>query len=237
MDSIQPSEKDEKGNTIITIHTTDFYGKENKNSVFFDDGPFFGDNILNYNIYKIRALIKNDKIMRFYFFYREILTGELISTDTIKEKGDDSYEIKEITLEIKENITNFYLYTDTESIIGISFFTNRDRELVIGTANKKPKKIFQSKIVFLAFFWGINYEKQLGLQYFGGYYINRRDYVSVNNSGIFYMKHLLKKNQNLREEISKIVNMNKVSLEYKILVNLCLCPEYIFFNVMRYVGI
>lgn len=237
MDSIQPYEKDKEGNTIITIHTTDFYGKEDKNSEFFDDGPFFGDNILNYNIYKIRVLIKNDKIMRLYFFYREILTGELISPYTIEQEGDDSYETKEITLNIKENITNFYLYTDTKSIIGISFFTNRDRELVIGTANKKAKKIFQSKIVFLAFFWGINYEKQLGLQYFGGYYINRRDYVSVNNSGIFYMKHLLKKNQYLREEISKIVNINKVSLDYKILVNLCLCPEYIFFNVMRYVGI
>ena len=40
MDSIQPSEKDEEGNTIITIHTTDFYGKENKNSVFLFQNQF-----------------------------------------------------------------------------------------------------------------------------------------------------------------------------------------------------
>lgn len=235
MDSIKPSEKDEEGNTIITIHTTDFYGKEDKRSEFFDDCPFFGENILNYGICKIKAFLKDDKIMGLYFFYREILTGELISPKEIKEVNDDSYQIKEITLLLKESITNFYLYADNKSIIGISFFTNRDRELVIGTANKKSMKIFKSKIVFLGFFGGIN--SIFGLQFFGGYYINRRDYVSVNASGVFYLKHILKKNLKLREEISKPENMNQLSCDYQNLVNLCLFPEYIFFNIMKYVGV
>lgn len=235
MESLKPSEKDEEGNTIITIHTTDFYGKEDKNSQFFDDCQFFGDNILNYNICKLKAFLKDDKIMGLYFFYREIITGELILPKTIAEVNDDSYEIKEITLLFQERITDFFLYSDKNSIIGISFFTNRDRELVIGTANKKSSKIFKTKIIFLGFFGGIS--PKFGLRYFGGYYINRRDYVSVNASGIFYLKHLLKKNLKLREEISKLVKTNILSLDYKNLVNLCLFPEYIFFNIMRYVGV
>ena len=229
-------EKDANGNVIMKIHTSNFYGYHTEKTVLFDDGEFFGENILNFHIYKIVGLYdKKEKVVKnIEFFYREILNGELIGPRKRMKTELENIDIIVFILDTKENIIDFEVKASTGFIRGVVFHTNKSRELKIGDiVNKKKEKKERYDNYYISFYGGID---KTGLRNFGGYYIKKCDYVASAYGGIFYLKHLIKHNAELREKIQKEVEMNKYPFDLAILLKLCLCSEYLFFTVMRYVS-
>ena len=229
-------EKDANGNIIMTIHTSSFYGYQTNKTIQFDDGEFFGENILNFHIYKIVGLFdkENKLIKTIEFFYREVLNGELIGPRKRMKTELENIDITVYILDSKENIIDFSVNVKKGYIQGVVFYTNKSRELQIGDiTTKKVEKKERYNNYYISFYGGIDEE---GLRNFGGYYIKKRDYVASAYAGIFYLKHLIKHNAELKEKIKKEVEMNKYPSDLAILLKLCLCSEYLFFTVMRYVS-
>ena len=232
------AEKDENGNIMMTIHTSHFYGYQSKDTVQFDDGQFFGENILNFQIYKIVGLYdkQNRVVKNIEFFYREILNGELIGPRKRMKTDSEDIEIVVFILDSKEKIVDFTVDVNNKAIQGVTFYTNKSKELTIGNDTSKKKIVKQERFdnYYISFYGGIDDCK--GLRNFGGYYINKSDFVVSAYGGIFYLKHLIKHNQELREQVKKDVATNKYPFDFAILLKLCLCSEYLFFTVMRYVS-
>ena len=154
-------EKDANGNIIMTIHTSSFYGYQTNKTIQFDDGEFFGENILNFHIYKIVGLFdkKNKPIKNIEFFYREVLNGELIGPRKRMKTELENIDITVYILDSKENIIDFSVNVKNGYIQGVVFYTNKSRELQIGDiTTKKVEKKERYNNYYISFYGGIDEE-------------------------------------------------------------------------------
>ena len=233
-----PNEKelDEEGKEIITIDATTNYGYVCPDSNPFDDQEFFSENIFNYKLYKIKFWIfKQDyleTIGGIQMFYKDRQTGEVVSPGVFKGDKETNQLDKELVLEPTEYITDFHIGIGNQvnKVSWLEFVTSKKRIFRVGGTEGEEKitKLKEKNVIILAGHGGYRDT----LHSFGVYYIKKQQYYTVLFSGIFYLRYVLKKDEQFKKNtLDKLSTYDKAN---QALVKICLLPDISFVAVMRY---
>lgn len=224
--------KTEDGKEIIEIDSTPNYGYVYPDTDYFDDQEFFGENILNYKLHKIKVWVykseMGEAINGIQMFYKERRTGEIVSPGIFKGAKTGELE-SEFVLEPTEYIADFHISISNQ-VSAIEFVTTRNRIFRAGgdKGEEKITKLKEKKVIILAGFGGF----RDSLHNFGVYFIKLKSYYTVLFSGIFYLKYLLKHDEKFKKNIMD--NLSKYTEDYQVLCKVCLLPDISFLSVMRY---
>ena len=235
MSSTLAESQDENSNHIILINSTGNYGNVFQDTKSFDDEEFFSEYLLNFKISRIKIyhgkIDKNEIVTGIQIFYRDRLKGNTTTTGEFKsEKGSDLYE--ELNLEVNENLVNFKIRTGDKGVDYLEFGTNKGKSIKCGgnTGEEKITEFNDNKDkIILGIFGGYsNCLNSLGV-----YYITKKDFVSLLYSGLFYLRYVLKKNNEFKNKV--LENKGKLNNEDYAILKVCLLPDAPFCSVIRYV--
>ena len=228
----EEAKKTEDGKEIIEIDSTPNYGYVYPDTDYFDDQEFFGENILNYKLHKIKVWVykseAGEAINGIQMFYKERRTGEIVSPGSFK--GPKSGEVEsEFVLEPTEYIVDFHISIFNQ-VSAIEFVTSHQRIFKAGgdKGEEKITKLKEKNVIILAGFGGF----RDSLHNFGVYFVKRRSYYTILFSGFFYLRYLLKHNETFKKGIMD--NLSKYTEDNQALVKICLLPDTSFLSVMRY---
>lgn len=228
-------EKDEEGNHIILIDSTPNFGNIFPDSKSFDDENYFGDNLLNFKIARIKIFYgkieKNEIVTGIQLFYRDRIKGTESTTGENKsEKNSELFE--ELVLQPNENLVNFQIRTGDKGVDNLEFGTNKGRKIKCGGSGGEQKitefNSNQDKII-LGVFGGYSN----CLNSFGVYFISKKDFISVLYGGLFILRFLLKKKPDFKSKALEI--KDKLNKDDYAILKVCLLPDSAFCSVMRYV--
>ena len=230
-----PNEKelDEEGNEIITIDSTPNYGYVYPDTTYFDDQEFFGESIINYKLCKIKFWIFKQDCLEtvggIQMFYKERKTGEVVSPGVFKGDKETNQLDKELVLEPTEYIIDYHVGIGNQ-VSWLEFVTSKKRIFRVGGTEGEEKitKLKEKNVIILAGFGGFRDT----LHNFGVYFIKKQQYYTVLFSGIFYLRHVLKKDEQFKKNtLDKLSTYDKAN---QALVKICLLPDISFVAVMRY---
>lgn len=224
----------------IEIESTPNYGSILSDTIEFDDKLFFGENLLNYKICKIKTWIckhqQHSYIGGIQFFYQEIKTKEMLNPGEYKHDKLTNYETEEFIIDDNESIINFIPSVDFNQnrITSIEIQTSMKRKFYSGGNNGEIKHNQLQKInaVIIGVFGGYG---ESGLHNIGVYYVNQKVYYSVIFCGLFYLRNLLKHNDDIKKDI--LNKIKEYSLENTAIIKACLLPSYLFLCVLKYVKV
>jgi hypothetical protein len=222
-------------NKLIKIDSTGNFGFVLQDTQSFDDQDFFGENILNFKLTRIQFWVTTGEkkyITGIKCFYRDRFTNEeLFPGEYHLTNKNISDEIIEFKLNSHEYFNNFKISLGDKLISSIELITNKKRIFKIGyeSNNVINNEHFNlNEEIILSFFGGYNQN----LNNLGVYTINKKDYLSVLFSGIFYLRFCLKHKNKIKEEI--LSNENKLDISNKTLLKLCLLPETCFQTILQF---
>ena len=132
----------------------------------------------------------------------------------------------------KENLVNFKIRTGDKGVDYLEFGTNKGKSIKCGgnTGEEKITEFNDNKDkIILGIFGGYsNCLNSLGV-----YYITKKDFVSLLYSGLFYLRYVLKKNNEFKNKV--LENKGKLNNEDYAILKVCLLPDAPFCSVIRYV--
>ncbi len=136
---------------------------------------------------------------------------------------DDSEEIKEVRV-----------WTKKESLIGFEVTTNRNRSKKIGFGDDESIKIKEfehgDKIIFG---FGCHANHQYGVSSIYCYFMDKRKYGIVQNSGLIQLRAKLKLNPEFKKKLE--AKMDTLNENQKIILQTCDLPDTAFFPLATYI--
>ena len=218
----------------IYIRETDCFGEISEDSISFDDMDYFGTSLILFDISKIICYVKfNEGIIGMKLIYRDRENKENkneIQTINIRT-NEKNYIEQEFSFEFDEKIDNIILWKD-DYIKGFEISTNKKRNKRFGFDNGQIIRLneFASlQNIIIGFYLRFDYKK--GVTAIGFYYIEKKLYLPILYSGLFYLRAKLG-NKSYMDSIIKIISKND-GKNYAILKT-CLLPKNIFFGIMKY---
>ncbi len=191
-----------------------------------------GIKFLDFHIHEIRYRLRsNECIQSIQVIYKNRNTGELVTlmdTDPRDDKRDrfefdDSEEIKEVRV-----------WTKKESLIGFEVTTNRNRSKKIGFGDDESIKIKEfehgDKIIFG---FGCHANHQYGVSSIYCYFMDKRKYGIVQNSGLIQLRAKLKLNPEFKKKLE--AKMDTLNENQKIILQTCDLPDTAFFPLATYI--
>lgn len=209
------------------------YGYIYPDSKHFDDLEFLGDNFLNFKVVRMKIWTgkKDSKqiINGIQFFYKNLLNGKEVTSG--EYKGEEGLErCEEFVLNPSEYLIDFHIRIDTE-VTNIGFTTNKGRKFQLGGEAGEEKITLikeNGPSIVLAIFGCYGTD----LQSCGVIYVTRKDYLEALFLGYFELKYLLKKNEEIKNNI--LSKEQSLELADKVLLKTCLLPDASFHQVIKY---
>ena len=231
--------EEKEKNSEIVIESTVNFGAVYPNTITFDDQEFFGENIFNYKLHKIRVwCTKQEKpdemaISGIQVLYKDLETSEIVCPGEFREMSEEYCEdFREYTLQNNEYFVGFTPTVCDESYIScLEFKTNKGKIWRVGGTNGEPKTVrFDKKeVIILGVFGG--YMKKL--QNLGVYYIAKSQYFCIIYSGFYFLRYTLRKKADFKKKaIEEAKNKDQ---EYNALLRTCLLPESAFVCVLSFI--
>ena len=221
----------EKENTI-SLEPTCIYGtvSESKN---YDMKDILGDKLLDHRLSKIKCFLKsNTSIYGIQFTYRNINDCKETTFINVKSNEKDLIE-QEMDLN-NEEIKDLRIWlNDDINLIGFEVVTSKGRVQKFGYGNEeqliKISDFEEEKRVIVGF--GCYADEKNGVTAIYGYYISKKQYISVCYGGIFSLRIKLK-DPEFKEKIDK--KLDSMNEKNKILYKICQLPDNQFFNIIKY---
>lgn len=209
------------------------FGRIYNNSVSFDDYKFIKKDPLSYRVSKVNIWINkkngNDVISDIQFFYKRLNNKKELTPHEHKAT-DGTEKLEVINLPFGETLIDFDISFENE-ITSIGFRTNKGRTFLCGKKRgNQNNNNFKGENRFLIAPHGC-YDANLGsLQSCGFYYIERFDFIKKFLFGYFILKHLLKKDPDLKNEIEKM-KLTNINI---FILRTCSLPTNPFSFIMKF---
>ena len=208
------------------------YGAVYQNSIFFDDmgDKFKKDYILN-KIVKLRIWSgqKNgcNIVYGIQVSYKNISTGEIISTNEYKGAGFEKVEDFEISG--NEYLNKFNVRFDKE-ITQVGFETSKGKKILVGSekGDANPVKLNNGNNIIVSLYG--NYNECL--ESIGVGYVDRNWYVRKMCFGYFELRYLLKKDENFKKQW--IEKMDSLDNFQKAMIKTCTLPDSAFSVIAKF---
>jgi hypothetical protein len=191
-----------------------------------------GLDFLDYHIHKICYKLKsNEFIQSMKIVFKNRNDGHL---ETLLDTAPNEEKTDEYELDDNEEIKEVRIWKKNDSVIGFEITTNKDRSKKFGYGVDEPEKIkeFQNgdKIIFG---FGCHANQQYGVCSIYCYYMDKRKYGIVQNSGLLQLRAKLKKNPEFKKEMED----KKASLtpQQKLILETCDLADAAFFPLASYI--
>ena len=222
----------EKENVLCFI-TTCNYGTVEESSKYYDMKEILGEKLIDYRLTKIKCFLKsNTSIYGIQFTYRNI--NDCKETTFIDVKSNEKDLIEQDMDLNNEEIKDLRIWLNDEIyLIGFEVETNKGRIQKFGYGNNeqliKIPDFEEENRVVIGF--GCCADEKKGVTSLYGYYINKKQYISICYGGIFSLRIKLR-DPEFYKKVEK--NLNKMTEKNKILFKICQLPDNQFFNIIKY---
>ena len=218
----------------ISLIATCIYGTVEESTNNYDMKDILGIKLIEHRLTKIKCFLKsNTSIYGIQFTYRSINDCKETTFIDVKSKEKDLIE-QEMDLN-NEEIINLRVWLDDDvKLIGFEVVTSKGRVQKFGYGNddqliKIPDFEEEEPRVIVGF--GCHAKEELGVTAIYGYYISRKQYISICYGGIFSLRIKLKDHE-FKEKIEK--KLDKMNEKNKILYKVCQLPDNQFFTIIKY---
>ena len=191
-----------------------------------------GLDFLDYHIHKIFYKLKsNEFIQSMKIVFKNRNDGHL---ETLLDTAPNEEKTDEYELDDNEEIKEVRIWKKNDSVIGFEITTNKNKSKKFGYGVDEPEKIkeFQNgdKIIFG---FGCHANQQYGVCSIYCYYMDKRKYGIVQNSGLLQLRAKLKKNPEFKKEMEA----KKASLtpQQKLILETCDLADAAFFPLASYI--
>jgi hypothetical protein len=191
-----------------------------------------GLDFLDYHIHKICYKLKsNEFIQSMKIVFKNRNDGHL---ETLLDTAPNEEKTDEYELDDNEEIKEVRIWKKNDSVIGFEITTNKNKSKKFGYGVDEPEKIkeFQNgdKIIFG---FGCHANQQYGVCSIYCYYMDKRKYGIVQNSGLLQLRAKLKKNPEFKKEMED----KKASLtpQQKLILETCDLADAAFFPLASYI--
>ena len=207
--------------------------KHNETSTInYDCAGNKGVSFLDYHIHKIYYNLKpSEYIQSMKIIYKNRNDGHL---ETLLDTAPEEEKNNEFELEDNEEIKEVRIWKKNDRLIGIDISTNKGKSKKIGYGDDESEKIKEfvpgDKIIFG---FGCHANKQYGVSSIYCYFMDKRKYGIVKNSGLIHLRAKLKKNPEFKSQIeAKISSLTPVQ---KLILETCDLPDTAFFPLATYI--
>ncbi len=154
--------------------------------------------------------------------------------ETLLDTAPEEEKNNEFELEDNEEIKEVRIWKKKDRLIGIDISTNKGKSKKIGYGDDESEKIKEfvpgDKIIFG---FGCHANKQYGVSSIYCYFMDKRKYGIVKNSGLIQLRAKLKKNPEFKSQIeAKISSLTPVQ---KLILETCDLPDTAFFPLATYI--
>ena len=191
-----------------------------------------GIEFLEFHLYKIYYKLRsNECIQSMKIIFKNRNDGHL---ETLLDTAPEEEKPDEYELDDNEEIREVRIWKKNESLIGFEITTSKGRHKKIGYGDDASEKIKEfedgDKIIFG---FGCQANKQYGVCSIYCYFMDKRKYGIVQNSGLLQLRAKLKKNREYKDK----VEANKASLtpQQKLILETCDLPDTAFFPLVSYI--
>ena len=208
-------------------------GKHNETATInYDCVGDKGSQFLDYHIHKIfYHLRSNECIQSIQIIFKNRNTGNLetlMDTDP-KDTKKDSFEFAD-----NEEIKEVRVWLKKESLVGFEITTSKNRTKKIGFGEDESIKIKEfEKGDQIIFGFGCHANQQYGVSSIYCYFMDKRKYGIVLNSGLIQLRAKLKKNEEFRKQIS--AKKETLNEKQKLILETCNLPDTAFFPLAAYI--
>lgn len=209
------------------------YGQIPLNSKAFDDHSLLGEDFYKYKPEKIKFWLDNkERISGIQTFFKNIIDSETINSG--ENKGLDSLNYKEFTIDPNEYLNRCEIWTNNESVTYIFLATNKNNKFFvgkqIGTMNIINQLSESKKEKIIISFFG-SYDRLMNG--FGLHLMDKSQFLSILFTGYFELKHKLQKEEYKNEILNKM-NNNNYNKQDETIIRTCLLPSPAFNVIMKF---
>ena len=191
-----------------------------------------GISFLDYHIHKIYYKLKsNEGIQSLKIVYKNRNDGHL---ETLLDTAPEEEKNNEFEIDDNEEIKEVRIWKKNDSLIGFEISTNKGRSKTIGYGVDESEKIKEfvpgDKIIFG---FGCHANQQYGVCSIYCYFMDKRKYGIVKNSGLIQLRAKLKRNPEFKSQ--KEAKISSLTPEQKLILEACDLPDTAFFPLATYI--
>ena len=193
-----------------------------------DKGIEFLDFHLHKIYYKLRS---NECIQSLKLIFKNRNDGHL---ETLLDTAPEEEKPDEYQLDDNEEIREVRIWRKNESLIGFEITTSKDRHKKIGygiDASEKIKEFEDGDKIIFGF--GCHANKQYGVCSLYCYFMDKRKYGIVQNSGLLHLRAKLKKNPEFKNQLK--AKADSLTPQQKLILETCDLPDTAFFPLASYI--
>ena len=198
----------------------------------YDCAANLGEKFLDFHLHKICYKLKsNEYIQSLQLIFKSRNDGKpqtLLDTDP-EDTTKECFE-----LEDSEEITEVRIWKQKDRLIGFEISTNKNRSKKIGYGEEESEKIKefeQGDKIILGF--GCQANKQYGVCSIYCYYLGKRKFGIIQNSGLLQLRSKLKKNPEFKAELK--TKKSSLTEQQKLILDTCDLPDAAFFPFASYI--
>lgn len=225
---------------------TPVYGLIPKNRQIISDEGLFVDNFYRYILKGIKIWYglpiseennsEDKNVLGIQCLYQDLITKKTqITKEYCGKFWSNKFIIKELILKNNDYFTQFNIDFNSEIITHLKFMTKLGESIEVGKEDKEIKKIVEFNSlngVMIHSFFG--YYNENGLCSLGCNYIFRKDHILIDLIELLWLKEYFKKKKEEQNKWKKPENLEQLSNELKPIVRLCLLPNALFFNILKF---